>query len=273
MRVVSAALGLIFLNAPLAASEWRASPWVRLQGAQVRLIAPPLTGAATEAGGIEVRLAPGSKTYWRTPGETGVPPLADFSTSSGVEPPLLGFPAPTAFDDGAGGIAWGYTEQVIFPVALKRAGSGAPVVGVRFSFGICQKNLCLPAEADLRLGPGDGQPDPGLSATMAEARARVPVPTPLKAADRPAIDSAALRRDGASLVVEISARVAPGSAAPSLFVEGEDSFAVETREAGGDGRARFVARTSSNRAGPITLKLTLVSGETAIETDVTLDAR
>lgn len=54
-------------------------------------------------GGIAIQLQPGWHTYWRTPGDSGVPPRFDFSKSDNVEAVTVLWPAPRKFEDGAGG--------------------------------------------------------------------------------------------------------------------------------------------------------------------------
>src|SRR6201995_6119779 len=62
--------------------------------------------------GIELRLGNGWKTYWRYPGDSGVPPRFDFSKSDNVEAVTVMWPAPLKFDDGAGGHLVGYSDQI-----------------------------------------------------------------------------------------------------------------------------------------------------------------
>src|SRR3977135_2276557 len=57
-----------------------ASPWQRDGHSAVRLLAGSRSGAVL-LGGIAVKLQPGWHTYWRTPGDSGVPPRFDFSKS------------------------------------------------------------------------------------------------------------------------------------------------------------------------------------------------
>ena len=86
----------------------------------------PFRGPA--AGGIAQRrgaarrhrlqLQPGWKTYWRTPGDSGVPPRFDFSKSENVEAVTVLWPAPTKFDDGAGGHSLGYHDQIVLPLRI-----------------------------------------------------------------------------------------------------------------------------------------------------------
>src|SRR5947199_3721959 len=71
---------VLLVAAPAHAAD--SSAWDGTPRSAVRLIAGGrLEGTATLRAGIEVRLAPGWKTYWRYPGDSGVPPRFDFSKS------------------------------------------------------------------------------------------------------------------------------------------------------------------------------------------------
>ena len=72
-------------------------------------------------------LQPGWKTYWRTPGDSGVPPRFDFSKSENVEAVTVLWPAPTKFDDGAGGHSLGYHDQVVLPLRIVAKNADKPV--------------------------------------------------------------------------------------------------------------------------------------------------
>src|ERR1700680_2214125 len=52
---------------------------------------------------IEIRLDTGWKTYWRYPGDSGVPPTLDFAGSENVKSVTVLWPAPGRFGAGAGG--------------------------------------------------------------------------------------------------------------------------------------------------------------------------
>src|ERR1700712_2816752 len=94
-----------------------ASPWQRDGHSAVRLLAGSRSGAIL-LGGIAIQLQPGWKTYWRTPGDSGGPPRFDFSRSDNVEAVTVLWPAPTAFDDGAGGVSLGYKQKVVLPLRI-----------------------------------------------------------------------------------------------------------------------------------------------------------
>src|SRR5450432_2293910 len=101
-----AALGFIAaLFASSLALQARAqdsTPWQRDGHSAVRLLAGS-RGGAVLLGGIAFQLQPGWKTYWRNPGDSGVPPRFDFSKSDNIEAVTVLWPAPMKFDDGASG--------------------------------------------------------------------------------------------------------------------------------------------------------------------------
>src|SRR5579859_3098265 len=95
--------GAALLSVASMATEVRAddaSPWQQDTHSAVRLLAGSRSGAVL-LGGIAFQLQDGWKTYWRTPGDSGVPPRIDFSKSENIESVTPLFPAPTKFPDGA----------------------------------------------------------------------------------------------------------------------------------------------------------------------------
>ena len=122
------ALAGVGASASIACAQ-DASPWVKDAHSSLRLLAGSRTGSVL-MGGIEIQLQPGWKTYWRTPGDSGVPPRFDFSKSVNVESVTPLYPAPRTFDDGAGGMSYGYIEARHLPASHRaeeseRAGAAA----------------------------------------------------------------------------------------------------------------------------------------------------
>ena len=127
-----------------------ASPWVKDAHSSLRLLAGSRTGSVL-MGGIEIQLQPGWKTYWRTPGDSGVPPRFDFSRSVNVESVTPLYPSPRKFDDGAGGTSYGYIKHVIFPLRIVLKNPNEPVqLRASIAYAVCEK-LCLPVEAEAEL--------------------------------------------------------------------------------------------------------------------------
>src|SRR5215471_7149111 len=123
-RGLIAALAVSSLT--LAARAEDASPWQKESHSAVRLLAGSRSGAVL-LGGIAFQLQPGWKTYWRTPGDSGVPPRFDFSKSENVEAVTVMWPPPAVFADGAGGHSMGYHDKLVLPLRIVAKNADKPV--------------------------------------------------------------------------------------------------------------------------------------------------
>src|ERR1700733_13910543 len=127
-----------------------ASPWQRDGHSAIRLLAGSRSGAVL-LGGIAFQLEPGWKTYWRTPGDSGVPPRFDFSKSDNIEAVTILWPAPTKFPDGAGGHSLGYEKHVVLPLRIVvKNPDKAVTLRAAINYAVCEK-LCIPVEANAEL--------------------------------------------------------------------------------------------------------------------------
>jgi DsbC/DsbD-like thiol-disulfide interchange protein len=172
-RATIASIAFLF-GAPIAWVQ-DSSPWKTELHAAARLIA----GATHKAddgswlrAGVEIRLDPGWHTYWRYPGDTGVPPTFDFAGLDNVKSVTVFWPAPKRFPDGAGGQFIGYTDDVVFPLRIVTADAAKPsLLHLKLGYAFC-RDVCYPAEADLdlRLSGSGSAEEPALVA----AEARVP---------------------------------------------------------------------------------------------------
>src|ERR1700684_380749 len=117
-----------------------ASPWQQDGHSATRLLAGSRSGAVL-LGGIAFQLQPGWKPYWRTPGDSGVPPRFDFSKSDNVEAVTVLWPAPVKFDDGAGGFSLGYHDQAVLPLRIVPKSNDKPVtLRANINYALCEKN-------------------------------------------------------------------------------------------------------------------------------------
>jgi len=249
-----------------------ASPWQRDAHSAVRLLAGSRSGGVL-LGGIAIQLQDGWKTYWRTPGDSGVPPRFDFSKSDNVEAVTVLWPAPMKFDDGAGGHSLGYKKQVVLPLRIVAKNNDKPVtLRANISYAVCDK-LCIPVEAscELTFASVASTEDGNLSAALDSVPkpANVGDPTPLTIRD--------VRRDGdRNVVVDVAA---PEAKQVSLYVEGPTpDWALpipKLMEHGPPGVKRFVFELEGLPPGAkvdgAALKLTLVGGEKAYEFNVNLN--
>jgi DsbC/DsbD-like thiol-disulfide interchange protein len=240
----------------------------------VRMIAGARpAGAAYLRAGVEIKLARGWHTYWRYPGDAGVPPQFSFDGSSNVKQVDVLWPAPERKVDN-GGTSIGYSTDVIFPLRVVPQDAGKPVaLRLRLQYAICEK-LCVPAEArsDLTLTSGRASRD----AALATAEARVPTRVALGAGGDLSIRS--LRREQAGAKERAVVDVA-GPAGLDLFVEGPNpqwALPVPTPVEGAPaGLQRFVfeldgAPTGEKYQGAL-LTLTAVAPGRAIEVATRLD--
>jgi DsbC/DsbD-like thiol-disulfide interchange protein len=180
----------------------------------VRLLAGSRSGAVL-LGGIAFQLQPGWKTYWRTPGDSGVPPRFDFSKSDNVEAVTIMWPAPLKFDDGAGGHSIGYHDQIVLPLRIVAKAADKPVtLRAEINYAVCEK-LCIPVEASAELGFNSvaSTEDANLRAALDT------VPKPATIGDPNPLTIRDVKRDGPkNVVVDV---VAPADARSiNLYVEG-----------------------------------------------------
>jgi len=210
---IGVATTLLASSLAIAARADDASPWQRDGHSAVRLVAGSRSGAVL-LGGIAFQLQPGWKTYWRSPGDSGVPPRFDFSKSDNVEAVTIMWPAPLKFDDGAGGHSIGYRDQVVLPLRIVAKAADKPVtLRAEINYAVCEK-LCIPVEASTELGFNSvaSTEDANLRAALDT------VPKPANIGDPNPLTIRDVKRDGPkNVVVDV---VTPDSRNVNLFVEG-----------------------------------------------------
>ena len=195
----AAALGILAIAAPDSAAsaqsslfgerfassraEPGASAWDKALTSRLRLIAARtsatmLPGEEALVAGVEITLDPNWKTYWSSPGDTGIAPMFSFDRSVNVASVDVAYPMPERFDY-PGDISFGYETQVVFPLTVTPVDPSQPVELVAdVMYGACEE-LCIPVEAQatlsLLVGGGEGtsaaSPFAGL---LADWRSRVP---------------------------------------------------------------------------------------------------
>jgi DsbC/DsbD-like thiol-disulfide interchange protein len=255
-----------------AARAEDSSPWQKDGHSAVRLLAGSRSGAVL-MGGIAFQLQPGWKTYWRTPGDSGVPPRFDFSKSENVEAVTVLWPAPMKFDDGAGGTSLGYKQQVVFPLRIVAKNTDKPVtLRAGISYAVCEK-LCIPVEANAELAFTSvaSTEDSALFAALDT------VPKPANVGDPNPFTIRDVKRDGKSnVLVDV---VAPDTKQVSLFVEGPTpDWALpvpKLLEDSPPGVKRFAFELDGLPPGVspdgAALKFTLVGGDRAYEFNINLN--
>jgi DsbC/DsbD-like thiol-disulfide interchange protein len=250
-----------------------ASPWQREGHSAVRLLAGSRSGAVL-LGGIAFQLQPGWKTYWRTPGDSGMPPRFDFSKSENIEAVTILWPAPMKFDDGAGGNSLGYHDQIVLPLRIVAKNTDKPVtLRAAVNYAVCDK-LCIPVEADVELA------FTSVASTEDSAlfTALDTVPKPANVGDPNPLTIRDVKREGKSAVL-VDVVTPPEAGNINLFVEGPTpDWALpvpKLLEHSPPGVKRFTFELDglppdTNPEGAA-LKLTLVSGDRSYEFNINLE--
>src|SRR6516162_9060007 len=249
-----------------------ASPWQRDGHSAVRLLAGSRSGAVL-LGGIAFQLQPGWKTYWRTPGDSGVPPRFDFSKSDNVEAVTVLWPAPTRFDDGASGYSVGYHDQVVLPLRIVAKTVDKPVtLRADINYAVCEK-LCIPVEASIELGFNSvaSTEDSALFAALDT------VPKPANVGDPNPLTIRDVKREGRSeVLVDVAS---PDNRPINLFVEGPTPDwglpVPKLLDHGPPGVKRFAFALEGVPPGVnpegAALKLTLAGADRAYEFNINLE--
>jgi DsbC/DsbD-like thiol-disulfide interchange protein len=273
---VRAALGLaatVFASSlSIEARAEDASLWQRDGHSAVRLLAGSRSGAVL-LGGIAFQLQPGWKTYWRTPGDSGVPPRFDFSKSDNVEAVTVLWPAPTKFDDGAGGHSLGYHDTIVLPLRIVAKNTDKPVtLRAGINYAVCEK-LCIPVEANAELAFTNvaSTEDSALLAALDT------VPKPANVGDPNPLTIRDVKREGkSSVLIDV---ISPDDRVVNLFVEGPTPDwglpVPKLLEHGPPGVKRFTFELDGVPPGVspegAALKLTLVGGDRSYEFNINLD--
>ncbi|WP_413229462.1 protein-disulfide reductase DsbD domain-containing protein [Leisingera sp. McT4-56] len=126
-----------------------------------------MTPRGTHMGALKITLQPGWKTYWRAPGDAGIPPSFSWRGARNVGALSITWPSPEVFMT-SGYRTIGYHDQLVLPVEITPENPGKPVrLKGRMQLGVC-KDVCVPAELkfDHQLDSNSGR-NPAIAAAMA----------------------------------------------------------------------------------------------------------
>jgi DsbC/DsbD-like thiol-disulfide interchange protein len=126
------------------------------------------TDTGTHMIGLHLQLAPGWKTYWRAPGEAGLPPVFDWVGSRDVTGIRVHWPRPVVFHTN-GMQSIGYHETLLLPIELEGGTKGEPMhLALTVDLGVC-KDICVPARIELQADlPANGASDPLVLQSLAD---------------------------------------------------------------------------------------------------------
>lgn len=207
---------------PVPAVAAAASAWQTSDHADLRLVSAlqATGGAETIRLGLEFRLAPGWKIYWRSPGDAGYPPRITWLERANLAAASIRWPAPHRFSV-LGLETMGYDGTVVLPVEARVEQPGQPLVLVAQVDYLACSEICVPHEARLALSLPAGPAQPSEFVHLIDRfNARVPGRA---GAGEIAIERATLLA-GAKPELRIVAVSREGFVAPDVFIEGPDGY-------------------------------------------------
>lgn len=125
--------------------------WAVNEGGRMRIVAMPPDPDGTVRGALQIEPNQGWITYWKEPGESGIPPQLSLNAADGVSLSPMSFPIPKRIDtDSLRDI--GYDAPVSFPFRMKVDDPNkAHSVTASAFIGLC-RNICIPFQAEFSLG-------------------------------------------------------------------------------------------------------------------------
>lgn len=116
---------------------------------------------------LQVELEPGWKTYWRSPGDAGIPPSFDWQAAENLGRVELFWPRPEVIESG-GERTLGYHDRMLLPIRITQARAGQPVAPrAVVDLGICLE-ICVPVQVSLEAAAPGPAPDPEIEAALAQ---------------------------------------------------------------------------------------------------------
>lgn len=128
-----------------------------------------LTGHQTKSGsvmaGLRIDMADGWKTYWRAPGDAGIPPQVTWGGSENIDGVAFYWPTPEVFDQ-SGMRSIGYHGSVTVPIEIFPNYKGEIRLKGELDIGVCEE-ICVPATFSFdTVIPSDGKRNAAISASL-----------------------------------------------------------------------------------------------------------
>ncbi|MGO9004312.1 MAG: protein-disulfide reductase DsbD domain-containing protein [Beijerinckiaceae bacterium] len=213
-----------------------------------------------------IELSPSAITYWRQPGEAGVPPKFSFEASENLGSVEVLYPWPSRLEEG-GVEAFGYRGGVVFPIRVTPRDASLPtILKLTLDYAVCA-TICIPVRASAELLLPQRSTE-AANELVEAAEARVPVL--LTPPDLVAKATKAPNEGPTKPTWTLLWKDAAGLA--DLFAEAPDGWYFETHKTS-DHEFTLVAveAPADASAKPIEVRLTAVGAGKAYEFAVRLD--
>ncbi|MEL7213619.1 MAG: protein-disulfide reductase DsbD domain-containing protein [Pseudomonadota bacterium] len=121
----------------------------------------------THMAALRVTLDPGWKTYWRAPGDAGIPPQFDWRGADNMRSVAFHWPVPDVYITN-GMRTIGYENQVVIPMRVTPHASGEIRMRGSVQIGVCEE-ICVPVTLNFDEAlPTSGAPDRAISAALSD---------------------------------------------------------------------------------------------------------
>ncbi len=272
-RILPTILVLLITCTGTAVFAAGTTDWGGVDKGKVRLLAGSRTADGYVYAGVQIVLEKGWKTYWRAPGDSGVPPQFDWSKSANAAEIEVKWPVPGRFRDDYG---WsnGYSKEIVFPVRIKPANADSPVnLALTLHYGVCRE-LCIPGKAELQLTLS---PEDAVSHQALISRYLVRVPKPPGQVNGLKVSKVEISASGGSVLLNVDVERAAGKPV-ILFVEGPAKYYFEmplANQTATPNHSRFRLRVdgagSAENLKGAKLTFTAVQGNLRLEQPWSLD--
>lgn len=242
------------------------SSWAETEQGRVRLLA-----SDSNHGGIEFQLKDGWKTYWRTPGDVGMPPSFGWDGSINSNNVTIGWPIPERHSNIGGIEDFIYSGRVILPFTIRLNDESKDTsLTLNLHYLVC-KEVCIPLEANLSLMVPASHQDSEAAALIAPFKDRIPKANNSKGLS---IDSYRLTPTPKGALLEVKASSQTGWNAADLIIEGREGahFLKPDIEISGKNAANFTVAITFPATKPLAgsiLHLTLINDhKEAVELEI-----
>lgn len=204
--------------------------------------------------GLSIEHQPHWHTYWKNPGDSGLPTTLSWTLPTGFTAGDISWPTPQHLPLGPL-LNYGYEGRVLLPVPVTvPAGYAGKTLDIKLhaEWLVC-KEICLPESGDFLLTIPTAQPTAAHEALFNAARAAVPVTVPQA--------SASARVDGNALAMEVRGLPAAAQGQPlRLMMEdaGVIDYAAKVDQRWTDGTLQLRVPLSAQRSeSPAALQIIL----------------
>lgn len=258
-RISALFISTLLLAAPGPAAAQTGDDALPLGLVSARILPGWTDADGTRVSALELVLEPGWKTYWRSPGDSGLPPSFGWEGSDNLDRITFHWPAPEAINSG-GAQELGYHDRLLLPFTASPQQAGQPIgLTSQIELGLCE-NICVPAHLDLSAPQPGSAPDRRIMAAMDDTPRLISELPDCRISD--IADGLRVEMALTGAAPELAAIEVEGK--PDLWVSGAE---IETRPDGTFAVAELVGPEAVPfPLDPRALRLTVIGADEAVET-------